>query len=270
MGRYLAVHLDFVAGPRIPFRGALGLDAFRIIGLGAVASGSPDEKWFLAGYALEDLFVRYAAKGTRSRSATHLAKTQPEPAHDYLERRLIELGGAPFDPGLPSPFELEEPGLPLSTVPEGELGESVLDEAEEWFSAHPDASAYLYLTADLAIQGRTHRRCFRWLAPDRAGRSSYGTPILFVRLARSHFQEGIVELMVHSSTPVWLCDAGAFQGRVTAEDAETNLRQLAGLLAGLASAGQMTGAELHVQGRLFENEAARLRATIGMQLGTSL
>src|SRR5512140_3590820 len=110
----------------------------------------------------------------------------------------------------------------------------------------------------------------RWLAPDRAGRSSDGTPILFVRLARSRFQEGIVELMVHSSTPVWLRDAGAFEGRVTAEDAETNLRQLAGLLGVLASAGQMNHAELHVQGRLFENEAARLRATIGMQLGTSL
>lgn len=231
---------------------------------------SPPGWRFLAGYALESLFTRYAAKGTRSRTATCLAKTQPGPAHDYLEQRLIELAGAPFDPGLLSPFEVEEPDLLFSTVPEGELGESVLVEAEEWFSAHPDASAYLYLTVDLAIQGQTRHRCFRWLASERMERSSAGTPIFFVRFARSRFQEGIVELMVHSSTPVWLRDPEAFEGRVTAEDAETNVRRLAGLLRGIASAGQLTHAELHVQGRLFEKEAARLRAAIGARLGWDL
>jgi hypothetical protein len=38
-----------------------------------VAPGLPAQNWFLAGYGLEDFFVRFAGEATRSRTMTQLA-----------------------------------------------------------------------------------------------------------------------------------------------------------------------------------------------------
>lgn len=274
MASYLALCLRIDARGASPFTASQRTNAVTPVVLGASSSlRDVREDVFVAGFAIEDFMCRSVRTECWEPGSIHIA-SRPTEAVAYLEQRIAAVDvvkGLDVDRNAFSPFEARHPSVPLSVMPAPlALDEDALAEFAGWQASHSDATAFMLYAIDIAAADGEWLRCLRWLS-DKPGRlQPAGNPLLLMRSARSRAEPTMTEIMIHTSTPVWLRDAPGFAGRIPTTAADENLTRLAALCATFADHPGLVSATLAIEGRDFVAQEGRLRGALERSLGRAL
>lgn len=242
--------------------------------LGAAFSRGAREDLFVAGFAIEDFLCRSARAESWQPDPIRVA-SHPTEAVAYLEQQVATVdptgGRQTFARNALSPFETRHPSAPLSVLSAtASLGNEPLDEFAAWWATRGSSRAFMLYSVDVATRGGEWPRCLRWLSEEPGKLEPAGEALLLVRSGPLHEDPALTEIMIHSSTPVWLHDSVAFGASIDRTAADENLARLATLCATFANHPGLAGATLAIAGREFLGQETRLRGTLERTLDREL
>lgn len=244
---------------------AFGGGFFQPVAVGAIEGHSVGgDHWFLAGYALEDFLALYLTRGVQPPASISLFTTQDAELIAYQQQcadavRESRPWERPF-----SPFERVDEWLGVTVLEPKHLTEDVLVALTRWADRFRQATICVYGAIALSLQEPAESRwsrAFQEVGSAGEGQLSWQVPFLTLKLYSADPFMGR-RLVIRTQSYVWLRQAQALGGRVTPEDADANLHELACFASTLAHGkrSQHRAAELSVDGRFYTREEARLRA----------
>jgi hypothetical protein len=243
---------------------ALAGDFFRAAGVGGVLETRAGTDWFLGGYTLDSFVDSEIRLGLLKKPRPRAIEACAAAPGAVYRARIAAAIGDEFRDAL-ADGERAEPTVETTFLDAPALTLGDLAPLEPWLRAHPEASVQVHGTVALAVGAAEalpwDRACRELMPPEQARVSR----ILAVPFAKLHvgakpFARGTATMMVFTESQVWLQDAGALGGRVGAAEADENLRRLAAFTARLAAVSRPTSVEVYLDGSVFRDEAARLRA----------
>lgn len=266
MGISLEVSIPLAAGATLGevLAPAFGSGFFQPVAVGATEWHSAGDHWFLAGYALEHFLALTLARRIPNPASISRFITQDAELNAYQQRCAnAVMGISPWDRPL-SPFEQVDERLRVTVLEPKRLTEEALVALTRWTDRYPAATIRVYGAIPLALQKpaeSTWTRAFKAVSSAEEGEYVPLAPFLMLHLYTADPFVGR-RLVIRTQSHVWLRQAQALGGRVTPEDADTNLQELASFARMLAhgNRSQHRAPELSFDGRFYTREEARLRA----------
>jgi hypothetical protein len=244
---------------------ACGGSFFQPVAVGAIEGhrGHGDH-WFLAGYALEH-FLAIFLKRSVQRPASISMYTPQDAELDAYQHRCADAvrRPSPGDRQL-SPFERVDEQVGVTVLEPKHLTEEIFGALTSWTARFPKATIYVYGAIRLSLQKPARSawtRAFQEVGSAEESQSSWEVPFLILRLYAADPFVGR-RLMISTQSHVWLREVHALGGRVTPEDADANLQELASFARTVSQGKQSRehAAELSMDGRFYTREEARIRA----------
>jgi hypothetical protein len=264
MGRYISVGYHFerevsLARLLAPIFASL---FFTPIAAGGFQVAQQGDRWFLGGYALEDFVSLFIRRGTQKALSIERASTKNDTEQHYLTSITDIIVRSKDISTRLSPFETNLPDIGVTSIRSVSLDATILDNLDQWLESFPRGEIYLYGAVRLAVQSGDKldwARVFRYFF-------SYGgnlvcAPFLFLRVAISPFEANQFDLMLHTTSHVWLESAKALDGRIGQQEANINLEQLAEFAQIIAQSeiDSLKSTELDIGEGMFYQERERIQ-----------
>jgi hypothetical protein len=242
---------------------AFGGSFFQPVAMGAIERNTPGNDWFLAGYALEHFLGVVLAVKIRPPASISLFSSLDAELNTYQQQCADAVKGAALWNRPRSPFERVDAQVGVTVLEPKHLPDDALIALTRWTDRFRRASISVYGSIPLALQRpaeSTWSRAFSEAGPTEDSQSTSLAPFLNLN---SYATPSVGRLLIiRTQDLVWLREAQALGGRVTPEDADKNLQELASFARTLAQGkrSKTRAIELSMDGRFYTREEARIRA----------
>jgi hypothetical protein len=276
MGAYISFSYHTQA-PEPPSAMLEGLWTLTSLQPAAIGAWNGDGRYLLSGYALESFAARYLRWREPTRpAAIEIAATEPGPEQSYLLDLSARMSKHESMARAVSRFETIDDRSLVTYLRSPPLAIDALRTLDAWAATTP--RAYIYFYAGFAASLREPRvrpwtHAFRGLfdLPPDTNLKAFAYPLLFVTSGTRDEKLRRRDVCVYSQAQLWVPGGYELGGRMSAEDADSNLTGFVEIARTLLDASPPIDAPLlRTKGSIYRRDPARLAAAFSACLGLQI